>query len=357
MTIDKYIKEFRTRIIDNQPYDEYKKMIFEYIEFLESALSENPGNIEAVCQLAIAYMEAREPAERSIELMEGALKNSSDISVDESVELLNNLAFLYAEEMCDTVKSKQLLEEAVKINSRFPNPFNALGVLYLSENNIVDALVMFEKAVFLSKENKYRNNYAAALFEALQTEQALDIFHEIFKEWRNDKVAASAYYSYGMIESINGDAAAGLEVAGNLCSILDSDAGIDAWKIAELYFVNKEFEKCVELYDYEKLYPSIDWLKIYFYSLYKLNSKEKLERSFNDSIVKKEGLILEVQNDNDEYWTDEERKSFIEDCNKDIRDLTDLYNSIINKGYEPEMNFKPDFIYGCYLIHCPRHWD
>jgi hypothetical protein len=87
-----------------------------------------------------------------------------------------------------------------------------------------------------------------------------------------------------------------------------------------------------------------------------LNSKEKLVESFNRSIAGNEGSILEVQTDSDEYWTDEERKLYIEDCRKKINDITALYDIIINKGYVPETEFKPELVYGCYLIHCPRHW-
>lgn len=356
MTIDKYIKKIRMSITNDKPYDEYKNLLFEYIEFLENALNENPENIKAVCQLAIIYMEAREPVEKSIELMENTLEDFRKVlKEDEVAQLLNNLAFFYAEEMYDIDKAKQLLEKAVKCNSNFPNPYNALGIIYLNEDNIVDALEMFNKATYLSKNIKYHNNYAVALYQAGHLEKATDIFNEISKEWRNNEVAVKAYYSYGMIKSIIGDAAVGIEVAKNLSSILDFDICVNAYEIADLYFICKEYEKCVELYDSEKLYPSMDWLNIYFYSFYVLNWKTKLEKVFKEIINEMEKEIKEEQIDNDEDWTVEERKEYIKDLNKDIKEFTVSYNAILNKGYEPNINFKPELIFGCYLINCPRH--
>ena len=356
MTIDKYIKQIRTSISDNISYDEYKNIIFEYIEFLKNILAENPRNIKAVCQLAIIYMEAREPAEKSVELMENAFNTFSDVlDHDEITELLNNLAFFYDKEMYNIEKAKQLLEKAIDINTKIPNTYNALGMIFLNENNIIDALKMFSNTVSLSKDIKYQNNYAVALYHAGQIEKATEIFKNISKEWRNNEVAATAYYSYGMGKSLIGDNATGIEVANNLCSKLDSNVCVDAYKVADLYYTCYEYKKCIELYDYEKLYPSVEWLNIYFYSFHALNLKEKLERVFNDIIFQKENDIKEAYIDDDQNWTDEERKLYIEDLNKEIKDFTDLYDSILDKRCKPSIDFKPELIYGCYLVDCPRH--
>ncbi|MGF7056943.1 tetratricopeptide repeat protein [Brassicibacter mesophilus] len=356
MTIEKYIKQMRTSISDNKSYYEYKKIIFKYIEFLKNILVENPQNIKAVCQLAIMYMEAREPVEKSVELMEDTFNKFSDeINHDELAELLNNLAFFYAKEMYNIDKSKQLLVKAIEINTKIPNTYNALGMIFLNENNIIDALKMFSNATYLSKDIKYQNNYAVALYYAGQIDKAIEIFKNISKKWQNNEVAAKAYYSYGMSKSFLGDISTAIEVANSLHSRLDHKVYVDAYKIADLYYMCNEYKKCIELYDYEKLYPSADWLSIYFYSFQALNLKERLARVFNDIIIQKESDLKEAYIDNDESWTVEERKSYIEDLNKEIKDFADLYNSILVKRCKPCIDFKPELIYGCYLVDCPRH--
>ena len=199
MTIEIWMDKIRASITEGKSYDEYKHLFFEYIEYLERTLTDNPKNIKAICQLAISYMEAREPVEKSVELMENALNNFKDeLSNDELTELMTNLAYFYEEETIEIDKSKHLLEEVVKLNISIPSPYNALGMIYLNEENNTEAIRMFLKASALSEEIKYHNNYAVALFIDGQLEKATDIFDRISKGWRENEVATKAYYSFGM---------------------------------------------------------------------------------------------------------------------------------------------------------------
>lgn len=358
MTIENYIDLIRSSITEGKSYDEYKNLFFQYIDFLEDVLKNNPKNIKAVCQLAIAYMEAREPAERSVELMENALANYRDsLNNDEITELLNNLAFFYEEDMGVPERGKALLENAVELDTKFPNTYNALGIQYIAENNNGMALKMFKRAVALSDDYKYKNNYAVALYQTGQIDEAAGIFHNISKEWKDNQTSEKAYYSYAMIKSLDGDTAVGIEIADNLYSKLDTyeDADVNSYKIADLYYVCNEYEKCIELYNHEGLYHSADWLGIYFYCLKALGLKQELNHVFNEIIAQINKNIEEEQLDKDEDWGKDERKEYIKDLKKDIKYITKLYNSIQHKGYKPIANFKPELIYGCYLIDCPRH--
>lgn len=357
VNIENFIKEIRSNITKDRPYDEYKTLFFRYIKFLENILSNNPRNIKAICQLAIAYMEAREPAEKSVKLMENALINyKGKLMKEESTELLNNLAFFYEKELCDAHSAKELLANAVKTNTKFANSYGALGMIYLAESKIEMAMKLFRKAISMSDDIKYKNNYAVALYNAGQIEKAAEVFSSISNEWKDNAVSAKAYYSLGMVKSLIGDTAIGIEIADNLSSILDSDIAIDAYKIADLYFDCQEYKKCIELYDYEKLYPSLDWLNVYFYSLYTLELKEKLNEFFMNVIYQKEEEITdELKDDYDENWTKDDSREYIESLSKDIIDITSLYNSILYKECKPKINFKPELIYSCYLIDCPRH--
>lgn len=241
MTIEKYISIISKKVRENEPYDEYKNIIFEYIGFLEKALTENPKDIRAICQLSIAYLEAREPVEKSIKLVEDALNNCKDtLSSQEMGILFNNLAFFYGEEMENVEKSKQLLEMIINLNIELPNPYNALGIIYMDEGNVIEALKLFGIAVMYSKDIKYKNNYAASLYQIGEIEQATNIFYKISKAWRHNKTAAQAYYSYGMCVTISGKFELGTEVANNLQSLVTSNLFKD-----EIW--DDEFEDLYEL--------------------------------------------------------------------------------------------------------------
>ena len=93
MKENKYIRRIRSQVNQNTPYAEYEYLYFEYIDFLNSALADNPRNIEAICQLSIALFFARNPWKDSIELLEKALEDfGGDLIPDEKHMLLRNLA-------------------------------------------------------------------------------------------------------------------------------------------------------------------------------------------------------------------------------------------------------------------------
>lgn len=356
MVADSFVANIRKSINENLPYNEYKKLFFEYIEYLEDILKNNPQNIKAVCQLAIAYMEVREPAEKSIEIMENALNNFEEaLGTEELTELLTNLAYFYEKEMHDVEKAKYLLERAVGNSSEIPNTYNELGIIYFQEGKVEESIKLFSKAILLSKDIQYLCNYAVALYESGEKNKSANIFYEISREWKSNEVAEIAYYYYGMIKSIIGDFETGLEIASNLFSIIESANTIDECRIANLFFTCGDYERCIEIYESENLYPSLDWLKFYFYSYHKSRPYEMLRKVFDEVINSKEREIQEEKEDNDENWTKEERRAYIEDINKDIKDITALFNCILNNEVKPEVDFKPEPIYKCYLIDCPRH--
>lgn len=91
-----YIKKIRNETQQDKPYDEYKHLFFEYIDYLKGVLADDPRDVFAICQLAITYLEAGEPEEKSIELMKTALEDyKEELTADEKHMLLTNIAFFY----------------------------------------------------------------------------------------------------------------------------------------------------------------------------------------------------------------------------------------------------------------------
>lgn len=357
MKFDEYSEKIRKSIAEGKAYEEYKSIIVEYIEFLESSLEENPRNVDALCRLTVMYLEAREPGKKSIELLENALDEfEEDMTVAEKSEVLNNLAYFYQEELSETDQAKEMLKKAVELETKFPNTYNALGIIHFQEANFRSSLNMFERAVSLSLDTRYRNNYAAALFKLGEIDKAAEIFKESGQEWRESFNASISYFSYGVCKCLTGEKKLGIEIGDELASLVGANTFIEPNELAELYYACGEYEKCIDSYEKDKLYPSSDWLCYYFYSFKAQNLSRELNLYFEDLMAQKREDIREAEvEEEDEDWTSEDIKDYINEIREEIEKIKNLYVLIAEKNFKPELKFEPELIKGCYLIGCPRH--
>lgn len=352
-----YIKNIKKHIADGKAYDEYQHLFFEYIDYLKGVLADNPRDVFSLCQLAIAYMEAREPDELSTQLMENALEEFKDeLTFEEQHMLLINLAFFYDEENLFSDKPKPLLEEAVMIPSEYPQGYHALGTIYTNKGKYKKAIALFSQAMELDDDIKYRYNYATALYYDGQTEKALNEYSRICKDWRDDEAAEKAYYAYGVIKSLMGDVECGIKVADDMQSSLDS---VEIFMGAsDIYYVCGQYQCCVETFEQDRIYPMAKPYCRYIYAYNAIHSKQQV-LALRDQIINEKDETIEdtLQEEVEEAWTQEDKDEYIQDLEKEKNDLIELFAQVMNEGYKPKMDFKPYLVYGCYLIGCPRHWN
>lgn len=258
------------------------------------------------------------------------------------------------------------LEEAFKIPSRYPNAYNALGLTYTNEGKTKEALELFEKAMELDDHIDYQYNYAASLYYNGQTEEALKIFSRISKTWRDDETAEKAYYACGVIRSLAGDFESGIKVADEmrlsiaslqLLMVIDLP-DIYGADLSDIYYVCGQYQRCVEMFEQDNMYPMAELYSRYVFAYNAINEKEQV-LALCDKIIKEKDEALEeaIQDEIDEEWTQEDREFQIHTFKEEKKDLLVLFDRVMNKGYKPEIKFKPVLVYGCYLIGCPRHWN
>jgi len=108
-----------------------------------------------------------------------------------------------------------------------------------------------------------------------------------------------------------------------------NDDYIDECELAKLYFLCGNFEKHNKMYDNASYgyYPDANWLSPYFYCLYILDKTDELNNKFIDIMKRKDEIIKEAkEEDLDDDETQEDKNTYIEQLQKEKRDIESAYN-------------------------------
>jgi predicted nuclease with TOPRIM domain len=92
-----------------------------------------------------------------------------------------------------------------------------------------------------------------------------------------------------------------------------------------------------------------------FYCLNTLGKTNELARKFDQVVSEKSQNISDWKNETDSDYSDEDRQERIQSYEKEKAEIETVYHKIVREGFRPEVKINLDFIYGCYLIDCPRH--
>lgn len=351
MDTTEYIQYIQAEI-KNKNYDDYVYAFLEYKEYLENRIKENSNDVEAICQLAAVYFELRYETHISTNIMEKLLVSAkSDMSDEDKARVYINLAFLY-EDNGDKENIYRCLKSAVALATSFPNAYDALGRFYIENEYDENALPLFQKACSLSDAVKYQYNYGIALFCADRIAEAKAIFEELLPQSREDR---RALYAYGVCCFYTGDSTKATQIANELALNLIDDY-ISGSEIADLYFLCSEYIKHNEIYDKECYALDVSWLSPYFYSLKALGKQVELEKKFVEFTSEKNKEISEARAEElDEDYTELDKIEHIGRLQKDLEMMVTAYENIKDSDDKPQIKIKLWFMYGCYLIDCPRH--
>ena len=366
MTINEYIQNIQQEIGSGKPYEEYAYLFEDYKRYLESVIEQHPRDIIAVCQLAAVYMELRYSFDDSIKIMEKALVQfENELTDDEKVRLYTNLAFFY-EENGDEEKQNTSLAKAVDLKPNTPNAYDALAVCLTTKAGYINTasdftavLPLFEQAAKLSDELRYQHNYAVALYSAGNITNAKIIFEKLCHQ---DDSNMKAMYGLGVCSYCLCNIKTALDMANRLANI---DTGNDyagdevgESEIAELFYQCGDYANHNAMFDNCKIryYYDASWLAPYFYCLKILGKDSALIQKHNEVVNSKKEDIDDAKGEelNDSY-TIEDRNEYVAKLQKELDDIEGAYRKITQANYKPEVTPNLDFVYGCYLIDCPRH--
>jgi tetratricopeptide (TPR) repeat protein len=354
VNISEYIKYVQHEIREKD-YDDYAHVFHEYKKYLEERIKENPKDIEAVCQLAAVSFELRYEHLCPITLMEDFLSRYADeISAQDKARMYTNLAFFY-EDDDDKEKCLSCLEKAVQLNPDVPNAYNALGRLYMKNGDTHEALELFEKACTLSTEPKYQYNLAVAFYQRGDISAAKAAFEKLLPQHQDERrivygYAACCFYSGEKIEAVK------------IADELAGEENEEAWEyiaeseIAGIYFLCGEYEKHNEMYDRAEYYTDASWLAPYFYGLKARQKMDTMKQKLAAVMEEKDKAIAEIHAEElDTDFTEADKREYAQNFQKEKDDILQAYCKILHEEYKPEVTMRLWFMYGCYLIDCPRH--
>ncbi|WP_353094827.1 hypothetical protein [Tissierella praeacuta] len=337
-------------------FEEYASKIKKYEHMLQKEVKENPHNMRAVSLLSMVKFELRKSISTSLKYLEHSYNNFKDLLKDiDFCLLVTNMAYFYLEECINKEKyAKELLNEAIKRNSPFPQTYFALAMEYYEENQFELALPLYKKASDMTSLVPYHYNYAVCLNKCNRAFESIEILKKISEGYRKNEYKAKAYYSMGIIYSFLGEIEKARKIAFDLLDVDYSTLNIEHYMLADLMFLVGEFQQCIILYDKENLWETADWLSLYFYSQKEIDCKENALKKLQH-IVNKGNMEIKDCKLEDFDGNEKDLNKYIDNERERVESIRTAYDNVFNTDIKPKIISNIDLIYVCYYIDCPRH--
>lgn len=324
---------------------------------LLNKLKEAPLNENVICKLASVLME-----QGNFEETFSLLKKAVDTT--RSVQVLNNLAYLYLNEGIykngrwyngDDEAIKLLLEAtSLKPCSHFP--YSMLGEAYLKKNENTKAINALEYAIRLKSTLVNLNNMGVALYKLGQYNEASSYFlkaHSLRSKRSNTFIP---YFSYAICLAQIGMGKHANDIANFLFESeeLDFKGDVSYTDIARIYFLCKDYDKAKKVFEMasKEYILSSNEFGLYEYTLIQLSLIDEATKLYDETI----NFIKDNLNDTySENEIDEDnRNALIKSLESELEQTSNLHIQIIN-GLTPNLNFEPQILEECYLFGCIRH--
>ncbi len=236
--------DFETSSIVNRKYE----------KILEDKLKLKPDDVEVASVLAMLNEELRKSSSYGFELLVNCYEIYKDTLDDDSFSMLvTNLAYFLIEEIeFDLEKAERLLLEAINRNSKYEETYYALGRLYFDNDEFIKASQMFKIAFDISSNSKYKYKYSEAvcLIKTGEFQKAVDELRLVYcDDLIEDKsvVETAKYLCYALTELGQFDESK--IILSKLMKFESNIVEIHEIDLADLLFMNGEYETCVKVYD------------------------------------------------------------------------------------------------------------
>ncbi|MGN7479490.1 tetratricopeptide repeat protein [Solibacillus silvestris] len=127
--------------------------------------------------------------------------------------------------------------------------------------------------------------------------------------------------------------------------------------VADLYVELNYYKDAIKWFEkgWNSYWKQPSWISRYIYSLLKINKPIRSQELLNEAIKGKTEEIKDAYDEEcDENWTESDKQAYI----KELLDEKNEYEQMIEKilfGYVPTLDFKPSIQKACYLFGCNRH--
>lgn len=359
------VTDYRTKLMENmaqvKDYESIGQFIDAYMVFLKDVIKDDPQNVQAICQLAIARLERNQDTDESIAIMEEALgRLRKSMSEGDLCVIMNNLAFFYDEEKDNSDRAKALLTEIIPLGSCHDKTHYALAYL-LAKASPGQALKVINKIDFTQGQPDYMKHlWVYILVKNKSYEKALNILEDLYITSKTSDMRDIAFYMSAIVNHVLNRNIKALAIANRLYSkyVGGEDTEISTIELVHLYFLLEEYDKVVEIYerDWDMIYLNTEDMEMLLYALNKLGHLKRAESILRDKISQIEEDSSSIQNDDD--FTQEEKVAYIQENDAFIEALHQSFEAIMSKTLKVKVK---DVFYGCqgvkscYLIGCLRH--
>lgn len=359
------VSDYRTKLMDTmarvKDYEAQGPFIDAYIIFLKDVIKDDPQNVQAICQLAIARLERNHDTDESIAIMEEALgRLRKSMSEGDLCVIVNNLAYFYDEEKDNPDRAKALLTEIIPLGSCHEKTHYALAYL-LAKTSPGQALEVINRIDFKKGQPDYMKHlWAYILMKNKSYEKALSILEDLSIASKTNDIMNTAFYMSAIVNHVLNRNIMALTIADKLYNkyIGREDTEISTFELVHLYFLLEEYDKVVDIYerDWSMIYLSAEDMEMLLYALSKLGYLKRAKTVLRDKISELEEDNRSIQTDDD--FTQEERVAYIQENDAFIEALHQSFESIMSQRLKVEVK---DVFYGChgvrscYLIGCLRH--
>lgn len=359
------VSNYRTKLMDNmaqvKDHESQGPFIDAYMIFLKDVIEDDPQNVQAICQLAIARLERNQDTDESIAIMEEALgRLRGSMSEGDLCVIVNNLAYFYDEEKDDSDRARALLTEIIPLGSCHEKTYYALAYL-LVKTSPGKALEVINKINFKRVQPDYmRHIWAYILVKNKSYEKALSILEDLSITSKTSDMRDTAFYMSAIVNHVLNRNIKALTIADKLYNkyIGGEDTEISTFELVHLYFLLEKYDKVVDIYerDWGMIYLNAEDMEMLLYALSKLGYLKRAKTVLGDKISEIEEDSSSIQNDDD--FTQEEKVAYIQENNAFIEALHQSFEAIMSKTLKVKVK---DVFYGChgvkscYLIGCLRH--
>jgi tetratricopeptide (TPR) repeat protein len=252
----------------------------------------------------------------------------------------------------------KILESIIQQKPTSHFPYALLGEIYTSKSNFDKAIDLLLIAISIKPTFENLNNLGVCYYSKSMWTQAAECFKKSNSKIKKEVIELHPLLGYGICLAKLGQSEEALKIANELLlqdqKNEDNIAKIED-QIAFIYYLTDHFNDFVKIYSKINLFNyAVDWLPVYFYSLWKLRGVNELEKISENLIRHKENEIEEAVKDDDAEWETGRKLEYINELKSDIDFIVNTVKGI-NSGKKPMLNFEPNIETGCYLFGCSRH--
>jgi tetratricopeptide (TPR) repeat protein len=308
----------------------------------------NTLNLDLINQVAIGYMynPSMTDEDEDLKHFEKAYK------IKKTIKSTNNLAWQLYFEWGDKERAYSVQKECIALKPKSYMPYFLFGYMLLDRKEYKEAIENLEIAKKKSNIRVINNNIGVAYYRLEKYAKAIEIFENCSI---SEGTELKGLYNLAVLYLKVNERKKLLSTLQLLELHITRDIidDIDGYEIASIYYEISDYENAMKCAVKQGLsgIDLADWKDI-AYSIWSVD-KEMYFSEIAKSISEKRDFIAEIKSDHEDWKneTDEEKIASILVFEKEVKDLLNLEQSLIQKKPDSNINVLGEYC-GCLMFDC-----